>query len=478
MAALNGGQRIVINDTSLRYYYPGSGADAFAMKLNGSVSMGSEMSGSVNFSRIALNLEPLKQMLPGRISKSLASVPLRKPVTLNMSTDFRLAGSKTEAGLSMLARVPDFDISDLKLDARVRQDAGQQRVYLDNFRLASALWNVSLSAGGRVDLKKAPLSDSDLKLSLKINSPKKRKIYEDIELQGSVDISAAMKGDLETGSAGGSVKIDSFNVSSESKMFALSGMNMNFPFRYYFKTTGGGESLLTVRKNQLIDNDYFRAAPNFTIASIRAKHPARNMTIEYMKDFEAFMAFSGNVFQITNMRAYVLDGSLYGRRILFNIADLKPGNMEYMLELDATNIDINRLDKPNLKEKRRDAELSFNANFSGRGVNINRKLDSNGYINIHKIGNDFANSLMKGLSEKEGKSTLGIAQPVVDNTMMVKEFNFDLNKGLIYATVTLQRKAISYIFATRIKQNRVEFERIPIQEYLRKVGKGDTDETM
>ncbi|MCL2025201.1 MAG: AsmA family protein [Leptospirales bacterium] len=470
----NMGQNITINNVSMRYYYPPSAADAVAMNMSGFVNLGDRISGKVEIPRLYVNIQPLKRMLPGRIAKDLEAVPLTKPVTINLSSDFNI-GPVIEAGLSMLVKVPDFEINDLKLATRVRQDSRAQRVYLDSFSLSSAAWNAALKVSGRVDLKKAPISDSDIKLSLVVSAPQKRRLFNDIELGGLINISAAMKGDLNSGNVAGAAKIEKFNMNSDSMMLAVRDLNLNFPFKYYLKA-GSGESMLSVRKNQIIDNDFFRQRPNFTIASVMAKHPARNIAIEYMKDFEAFMAFQDNIFQILNLKVIVLDGSLMGKRILFNIADLTMRNMEYLLELDATNIDINRLDKPLQKEKTRDAELSFNVNFSGKGVDVNRQLDATGYINIHKIGNDFANSLMKGLSETEGKSTLGIVQPVLDNTMSVRSFNFNLDRGLIYARVTLGRGIISYVFNTKIQDNRVDFERITIQEYLRRVRTGGDDE--
>jgi hypothetical protein len=469
------GSDITINKMSLRYYYPPSASDALAINLAGHIGTAGALNGKVDISKLYINAQPLKQMLPGRITKKLDSLPLTKPVNITMSSDFRIGSPVLEAGVSMLVKVPDFDINDLKLGVRVRQDSNAKRVYLDAFNLSSAAWNGSLKASGRVDLKKAPISDSDLKISFVISAPQKRRVFKDIDLQGLVDISAAMKGSLDTGNASGSVKINGFNMSSDSMMIALKDVNLNFPFKYYFKAQGG-ESLLAVRKSQIIDNDFFRQAPNFTIASIRAKHPARPIAIEYMKNFEAFMAFQDNIFQISNLKAYVLDGSLFGKRILFDIADLKTYNMEYLLELDATNIDINRLDKPTQKEKTKDAELSLNVNFLGKGLDLNKQLDATGYVNIHKIGNDFANSLMKGLSETEGKSTLGIVQPVLDNTMSVKSFNFNLDKGLVYATVSLNRQILSYFIGTSIQNNKIDFERVTVQEYLRKVRSGGGNE--
>jgi len=65
-------------------------------------------------------------------------------------------------------------------------------------------------------------------------------------------------------------------------------------------------------------------------------------------------------------------------------------------------------------------------------------------------------------------------QPVLDNTMSVRSFNFNLDKGLIYARVLLARRVLGYIF--NIQDNRVDFERITIQEYLRKVKSGGVNE--
>jgi hypothetical protein len=323
-------------------------------------------------------------------------------------------------------------------------------------------------------MKRAPFSDSDLKLSAKFDARKKRRIMGEMDIEGLLDISASMKGDLESGSAAGAVRMEGLSVNSREKLLSLKNLNLNFPFRYGFRKKPAGESLLTVRKNQIIENPHFQDKPNFTIASISARHPARKISVEYLKDFQSYIAFKDNLFEISGLRAYILDGSLYGRRILFSIADLNTHNMEYLLELDATNIDIDRLDRPDLKEKTRRAELSFNANIAGRDLDIGRQLNMDGYVNIHKIGTDFANSLMKGLSEKKGKSILGIAQPVLDNSMTIREFNFDILNGLIYSKVSLNRRLLGNLF--RIKDDTIEFERIPIQEYLRKVRKGESNE--
>ena len=226
-------------------------------------------------------------------------------------------------------------------------------------------------------------------------------------------------------------------------------------------------SILAVTKEQLVVNEKFRNKPNFTIKSIMFKHPARDIPFEYMKDLEAFIAFQNEIFRISNLKCYVMDGSVFARDIMFDIAGLNLDAMEYKFMLDVTNVDINKLDEPDPAKKTRDAELSLNANFHGRGLNVSKELTPTGYINIYKIGSKFANRLMRGLSEEQGKSKLGVAQIVVDNSMTIRNFNFNLDKGLMYVTVNFGRKILSG-FAS-IKDNQVKYDRVPLQEFVRNI---------
>jgi len=180
------------------------------------------------------------------------------------------------------------------------------------------------------------------------------------------------------------------------------------------------------------------------------------------------MIFRDNVFDLVNLKGTILNGSLSGTNSLFYLADLKPDNMEYRLNIAATNIDPSFLDDLSDQKKDTNAELSFNASLSGRGLNFSKRVTTTGYINIYKIGENFANKLMKGLSDKKGRSMLGRTQVVVDNFNIPTGFYFNIDSGLVYATVTLKKKILGYIVS--IEENKVQYDRIPIQEFIRKVG--------
>jgi hypothetical protein len=467
-SGINNFSQVRINGVSFDFYNPAGGEKAVSMNLGGFVNLGKAMSGNISIDKFRINTHPLPAMVPGRFKKQVADIPLKKPVDITIGTGFSLSGGKTSATLNMLAKIPDYGVNDLALDASVEQDAEAKRVRINKVNLGSRSMNLLLAANGTVDLKKAPLSDSDLRVSLELNNPALRSVFGPWKTSGVMKLSAKMKGDLETGKASGNLVFNKFNVRNDEDMLALADLDMNFPFEYEFKARKAGKSYISVTQKQVIDSDYFSEKANFTIKSISAKHPARKIPYEYLKGFSAYMIFSDNVFRISDLKASIMDGSIYGRSILFNLADFKPENMEFSLILDASNINIARLDDPDPKKGEKDAELSLNANFSGKGLNIKKELTASGYVNIYKIGADFANRLMRGLSEEQGKSKLGApVQFAVDNSMLIKGFDFRLDKGLVYTTVSFTRKMLS-LFVT-VDNSQVSFERIPIQEYLRKV---------
>ena len=75
---------------------------------------------------------------------------------------------------------------------------------------------------------------------------------------------------------------------------------------------------------------------------------------------------------------------------------------------------------------------------------------------------------MKGLSQKKGKSKLGKpVQFAVDNSLLIKGFDFRLDKGLVYTKVSFTGKALSYFI--KVENDEVAFDRIRIQEYIRNI---------
>ncbi len=468
LTALDNFDRVVVNSLVLDIYNPDGHKSALYMDMKGNVFLADDVKGTVDITKLRLVTAPLSEMLPGRFRKIMAGVPLKQEVDLKIKSNFNLGENITDGDLTLLGQIPDFDINDLKLEAAVSHNNKAQRVDIKKFALGSASMNLALKASGMVELKKEPISNSDMKVSLELNNPLMQSVAGPWMTSGKVRLEAFMKGDLEKGKANGNMIFDKFNLKNDDEKLSVESMNMNFPFEYAFTPAKREKSSISITQDLVLDTSRFRPEPNFTIKSVKAKHPVRDVSYEYMKDFTSHIIFKNNVFSLTDLRAGVMGGSLYGRSILFNLADFNTENMEFNLVADGNNIDIGRLDNPDPAAKSSEAELSFNANFSGKGLNVEKELTATGSISIYKIGQDFANRLMKGLSEEQGKSKLGTpVQWLIDNALGIKGFDFRLDRGLVYATVTFQRRGLS-ILGT-VDKSRVDFERIPIQEYLRKV---------
>jgi hypothetical protein len=469
ITALEGFKIFRINSMSLDFYDPGSNRAALSLAMNGEVNTAASVAGWLNISKLRFDAAPVKEMVPARFKKDIDSIPLKKPVNLGLLLKFYMGDELLNADLDLSASVPDYGVEDIKLSASVKQETKKQRVTVNRLTLGSKTMNLLLTANGTVDLKKSPISGSDLKISLELDNSSMKNIFGPWATSGRMKLTAGMKGDLDTGVVKGTLLFSGFNLKNDEMMLSMNGLDMNFPFEYELAARKGTESILTITQKQVIESEHFREKPNFTIKSFSFKHPARERKIEYMRDFSAHMYFRENVFRIADLKASVMDGSLYARSVMFNLADFKRHNMEFDLVLDATNINIGRMDEPDYTKKiSGDAELSLSAKFSGKGLNINRELTVSGYINIYKIGVEFANRLMKGLSQEKGKSKLG--QPVqfiVDNSMGIESFDFKLDKGLAYPTVKLWRKVISVLAV--VDRSEVRFDRIRVQEYLRKV---------
>ena len=462
--AKNNFSRFDLSSINLRYYNPRTKEDAFRMKIRGDVRTAPSLDGTVRIDELYFSKDPLAEMIFDAMKGTITGLPFTKPITADVAATFSLGGGVTRANAKLGVKVPDFNVNDLTLNAEIVQTAAKQRIDIKNVALTSPSFGLTLTVGGFVEMKTAPLSDSDIKVHLALDYPKKTALYGPWNLNGGIFLDARMKGDLATGKAAGSLAIKHLTVTNAepASMLAVNDVNMAFPFEYDFAYKMTGESKIAVDKSSVIDSLLFREKDNFTIASFAMKHPARDMQFVMMKDFKGSLFFRKNTFEIQKLSMNVLDGTVYGKDILFYLADMNPANMQFNLALDVTNLDVGRLDDPDPKKKSRNAELSLNAKMYGTGLDVARSMNGiNGTVNISKIGDDFAKQLMKGLSEEKGKSKLGPFGGLA-NRFTPLSFDYFIDGGIMYATVKMP-------FLVPIENHEIKFDRIPIQEYLRKV---------
>lgn len=462
-------KKFKINSLNLRFFNPATGRNGLTVAMNGNASLGNSTSGNIRISKLTFNKKPLIAILPGSIGNSLKSIPLEKDVTLSLNTIFSLGQRYISAGLELYAAVPDYDVNDLRLSVSVLQDQKLEYINLKKLRLWSKSFGLNVNAGGRVEMKGGtPMTDSDLFADISLNYPKIRNVYGPWNVKGGVDISAKIKGSMENAFASGKVNVKNLYVYNKepSMKLAVEDFNLAFPFEYDLAADYKGESRIAIDKSKFISNENFNEKENISLASFKFKHPARDNQIEYLSNLSGTMFFKRNTFEISRLKASIFGGNLLIKDTLFYLADLKTENMEYKLMMDLTNLDVSKLDKET--DVKKNSQLSLNTDLTGKGLNFQKSIDMKGYINIYRIGEKLASQLMKGLSENEGRSTMdSFTKFAVDNSMRVKTFYYYIENGNVYTTVTFEKDLLGYILG--VKNEKVSFERIPIQEYLRSV---------
>jgi len=462
---------IMVNGLSIRHYDPLSGNTSLRTGMTGRVDVSPRLKGSLHVQSLIFDRNSLEPTLSGNLKKTLRSIKLRQKIHISSRIGFYTDVDENRLNVSMKSSIPDYDVTDLSLEGKVIQDTREKKIHLKKVQLSSKSRNLLLSCNGMLELKSEPFSDSDIFLKIRMASPRMKPVYNDWKMSGLVEIDTRIKGDLENGIATGKILIEDVNVQNDESKTNVESVYLDFPFQYRFTPRYSGESLLVVKKSDIINNRFFEEKDNFRIKSVRSRHPVRDIQFEYLKDMSGRIHFRDNVMEINSLRAYVLNGSLYSKNLLFNLADMKARNMEYQLIMDISNIDIARLDEPNPRKKGEGTEVSMNANLSGRGLDFSRELDMKGSVHIYKIGEKFARQLLTGLNEEKGKSKLGIGQVAVDNSLRVKSFDFNLDSGLMYTTVHFQRNLFGYTIS--VKDEEVKYERMPVQEFLRKVREGE-----
>jgi len=469
---------INIDNLNFRLINPVMGLDALSLAMNGTINLAGDMGGKIILSKLKFFKAPTVGIVAEKFKQKVEKIPLEQPITLKSMVNFSL-GKNIIAKAIVNFNIPDYKMPDLKLRADVKLSDNNKQVRINNFSISSLLWNLKFRVYGFLKRYSSPFSDSNLKISLDFKNKKIKKLYKDWLLSGNVHFFSHIVGSIKTGKTSGTINFKNLIVKNKKKKLFLKNFNLNFPYEFFFKSKYKGKSLIAATKNSVINNSHFQREKNIFIEKLTYKHPKRDIAFSYMENLQGSIFFKDNALQIENLSTDVMNGNLYIRSILFNLANLdlsnastfKKDNVEFRFNMDATNIDIDKLDNPDKKTTSFASQLSLSSNFHGRGLDIKKELNVTGYINIYKIGEKFANKLFKGLSSQKGKSKLGALQPIVDNTLIPTKFNFILSNGLMYSTVYFKKKILGNLIG--IENQKINFDRIPIQEYLRKVSKGD-----
>lgn len=439
---------------------PQIAAETIRCEVAGSLVLGDLMAASINVSTLRFDIPSVAYTLPSPLKQSLASSPITKPVTLHIHTDMSMSDETNIINLNAFCMIPDYSINDLLVTTSITHKPNKGKIDITKLDISSKKQHASMYMKGSVITKDELSLNVEAGISM---APRIPVTFGDYTLSGIMQVFLKLKGTMQTLVAKGSVQSQKLILSNASSKIFVGPVDMDMPIAY----TMGQSFTMPFDSTDVMNIQLFKQKENFLIGKIVAVHPSRNIAFEYGKDVHGYIGFKRNMLEIKNMQAHIMGGIVTLKEFSFNLADLNPQHMEFRTALNAHDIDIGKLDKPESIRINKDSLLSLNAQVEGKNLNIGQDFDISGTINIYKVGERFANRLFKGLNEDRGKSKLGMAQFAVDNSLVITGFDFYLDKGLVYPTVFFRKKVLG-IFVT-VNNEQVRYERIPVIEFFNRV---------
>ncbi len=438
---------------------PEIAAETLRCEAAGSVIVGNTMDATINVSTLKFDIPSIAYALPVQLKQSLESTPITKPVTLNILTDVSVSDETNKINLKALCKIPDYSIDDLTVKVAITQKPQKSKIDIASFDISSKKHHARMYAKGTVITKEDVALDVDAGVNVAPRAPVN---FGDYTLSGVLNVFLRLKGTMQSLVAKGSLQAHILTLSNNTRLF-VGPVDMDIPIAYSM----GQSFKMPFDSADVLNIQLFKQKANFSVGKIVAQHPSRNIPFEYLSNLHGYIGFNRNMVEIKDVRARVLKGTITLKELNFNLADLNPKNMEFRMMLNANDIDIGTLDKPESVKINKDSLLSLNAQVAGKNLNIAEDFDISGSVNIYKVGEQFANRLFKGINEERGKSKLGMAQFAVDNSLIITGFDFYIDKGLVYPTVLFRKKVLG-VFVT-VNNERVRYERIPVIEFFNRV---------
>ena len=179
-----------------------------------------------------------------------------------------------------------------------------------------------------------------------------------------------------------------------------------------------------------------------------------------MTDLILDMDVGGGYVQIPWFNINLLDGN-FGGSLLLNLGTGLRTDIRYEIRAQASRINSAALSSRKVDEEK--AELNATLSFRGKGIDLTRGIDLDGYFHITKIGPRFASELLTQMDPTGADRSIRLTRRLLNTGWKPKLFSFELRHGYIYPSLTLSQPWFSPI---RIPEQ-LEYGRLPIEFFLK-----------
>jgi hypothetical protein len=165
--------------------------------------------------------------------------------------------------------------------------------------------------------------------------------------------------------------------------------------------------------------------------------------------------------QIPSFQINLLDGNL-GGSVLLDLGSLEKEQISYAIQAQASRINSAVL-VGKQAAKKEETELNMTMAFKGKGIDLERSINLEGYFYITKMGSNFASTLLESMDPGGSDRSIRMTRRLLNTGWKPKLFSFDLRHGYVYPSLMLTQPWFSPI---RIP-GKLEYGRLPLAFFLK-----------
>lgn len=436
--------------------------------------------------RLSLNYAPMITTLPARLRYPIAPYGAYLKDGLVLSLQSSIHSSKEGTSIQGNGNLTVPAISQDALRLTVNTNLSENRIAIPMVQIAGLRGALNATLTG--SLNTGPSLQPYLQFRLNLAREQMLPVHENISIQGGVQINLDVNPQMATGGIyinDLDIQINTGNCqntqSPACRRMRIEKLNLNLPIRHNMALKDPVQLSDTSSGLALTDTG-FRQDPNFTVRFVASSHtpggtykPESHFYLGALDPKKGYgisarMDYRRNVFMIDWIDARIFkpreasgelwtpDGTIQGRRLFFNAADLAPAHMEYAGFLQIHNL--------NLAPFFPDSDTSFDGiisgdlSFSGRDL-TDPIRNTNMRLSVYRISEEFTGFAVRLLIPNDAIAF------AVNNTLEIPAIQVELKGGLIYTSVKVKRPSLlSLSVLVRPSEEEIRQERIPLAEFL------------
>lgn len=471
------------------------GESLLRLLADGNLSFADTQSYTIRLSGLDVYYDRLRPLLPGNLRADLESLRpyLEKGAHVDGNARIYREPDKqlVQGNVSLVLPSVSADGLHLAVDMTAAENEVQfHRLHVSGLRGALHADLTGFILGPPEDRR--PHLDFRLNLSRQGMLP----VHENVQLDGTVDIVAAIRPER----VAGKIDIRKLNLiySNHACVQKVAGCtrytieDLNFSLPFVHSNRMRPLRYATLMNPDLIDR--FPEKPNVTLKSVWSNRSPDGLLVENGFYFlgapaegarpalEATLSYRRNILESRLLRistyrslkpgentvapvykapsgiSYVSNGTVEVRNLFFNLADLNPASMEYGGRLSIHDLNV----EPYFPraDSSYDGIISATATVSGRDLsdplrNVNARLA------VYRISKDFTGLAVRIMVPSD------IIARLVNNTLEIPAMSLELRGGLVYTTIHVRSSGfISFSRLVKPADEMIRQERIPLAEFL------------